>query len=322
MARNPLLLLSLSLLTLASCGGSSGASASASEAHKHAYDEIKVTKDADWRTYLVDADFDPSGMEVSLHCSDCDEWVVAEDFKVTDGGFLPLEKESVTISAGGLTLDYPIKVKEELHIACVGDSLTKGHMWPNESYPTYLSKKVSSSFKVGNFGENGISVTGYGGSWNDPNMKYSKQHFYADSIAFEPDIFAFMLGTNDATGWANAEESFEDEYHALLDSYIEALPFAKFIMMVSPPTKDGNQFGIPNDVIRDYVNPIQRELAEEYGFEVLDLREEFEATENYESLYLRPNNDGVHFTKAAADYVASRVWEITEDMVPYLEAVE
>ena len=58
----------------------------------------------------------------------------------------------------------------------------------------------------------------------------------------------------------------------------------------------------------------QRELAAEYGFEVLDLRNEFEETENYESKYLRPNNDGVHFTKVAAQYVAERVWDIAEDL--------
>ena len=319
MPHKSLLLLSLSMLALASCGAPSS-SLETSKPHEHAYDEIKVTKDASWRTYLVDSDFDPSGMEVSLHCSDCDQWVIADAFRVTNGDFLPLEQESVTISAGGLTLDYPIQVKEKLHIACVGDSLTKGHSWPNESYPSYLSKTVSDLFEVGNFGENGISITGYGGSWNSPDMKYSKQHFYTDSIAYDPDIFAFMLGTNDATGWSNAAETFEAEYRDLLDSYIEALPYAKFIMMVSPPTKDGNQFGIPNNVIRDNVNPIQRQLAEDYGFEVLDLREEFEATENYESLYLRPNGDGVHFTKAAAQYVAGRVWEIVQDMVPYIEA--
>ena len=74
-----------------------------------------------------------------------------------------------------------------------------------------------------------------------------------------------------------------------------------------------NQFNIPNEEIKNYVNPIQRELAEEYGFETLDLREEFEATDNYQSLYLRPNNDNVHFTEAGAEYVAGRVWDIAKE---------
>lgn len=207
-----------------------------------------------------------------------------------------------------------LPVKDEYHIACVGDSLTAGHYWANESYPTYLSSMVDERFKVENCGVNGISITGYGGSWNDPDMRYIKQDVYQKSVNFNPDIFAIMLGTNDATGWTNAEATFVDYYHILLDSYVEQFPEAKFIMMVSPPCVSPNQFNIPNDTIRDEVNPIQRELAEEYGFEVLDLREEFEENENYVSDYLRPN-DGVHFTQAGAQYVASRVWEIVQTFV-------
>ena len=85
-------------------------------------------------------------------------------------------------------------------------------------------------------------------------------------------------------------------------------------MMVSPPCVSPNQFNIPNDTIRDKVNPIQRDLADEYGFEVLDLREEFEANDNYVDEYLRPN-DGVHFTAKGAEYVANRVWEIVQNIV-------
>lgn len=83
-------------------------------------------------------------------------------------------------------------------------------------------------------------------------------------------------------------------------------------MMVSPPVVTPNQFGIPNAEIRDYVNPIQRALAEEYGFESLDLREEFEANPNYKTEYLRPN-DNVHFTEAGAQFVAGRVWDIAKE---------
>ena len=69
-----------------------------------------------------------------------------------------------------------------------------------------------------------------------------------------------------------------------------------------------------NTNIRDYVNPIQRKLAEEYDFELLDLREEFEAVEDYQTKFLRPNNDNVHFTREGAQYVADRVWEIAKEL--------
>ena len=160
------------------------------------------------------------------------------DFSLESDTNLNLEQTSVTIKYGELTIDYPIKVVEKYHIACVGDSLTAGHYWANESYPTKLAGIVESDYEVGNFGVNGISITGYGGSWDDPEMRYIKQDVYTNSVNFNPDIFAIMLGTNDATGWANAEATFEEYYHILLDSYIEKFPLAKFIMMVSPIVDD------------------------------------------------------------------------------------
>ena len=280
--------------------------------------EFVVTKDPDWQTYVVGDSFDVAGLEVSLKCKDCDKVKVIKKYSLENSDNLALDQTSVKIKYKNYEIDYPITVKKKYRIACVGDSLTAGHNWANESYPTYLKKDVDKKYEVGNYGVNGISITGYGGSWGDsqnpPSMRYIKQDVYKNCVKFAPDIFAILLGTNDATGWAKAEPTFVSEYKVLLDSFIEKFPKAKFIMMVSPPTKDGNQFGIPNKTIKEQVNPIQRQLAQEYGFSVIDLREEFEATANYESKYLRPNNDGVHFTVSAAKYVASRVWEVAKDL--------
>ena len=272
-----------------------------------------VAEDALKRTYLVGEDFDDEGLFVRAICDSCKS-VDLVQYSLENDTNLQLDQTSVTIKYNDLSLEYPIKVVEKYHIACVGDSLTAGHYWPNESYPTKLSAIADDEYQVENCGVNGISITGYGGSWDDPEMRYIKQDVYTKSVNFNPDIFAIMLGTNDATGWVKAEATFDEYYHILLDSYIQQFPFAKFIMMVSPPTKDGNQFGIPNQTIKDEINPRQRDLAEEYGFELLDLREEFEAVSDYESRYLRPNNDGVHFTAEAAEYVATRVWDIAKDL--------
>jgi len=277
---------------------------------EHDYDYF-VSKDANWKTYTVGSDFDDTGLEVSKRCKKCGEQEVV-NYSLTDDTELELNQESISIVTEGHYIEYEIIVKEKYHIACCGDSLTAGHMWPNQAYPVYLSQDVNEKYEVGNFSYNGLSITGYGGSFDDPNQRYILRDEYKKSVAFEPDIFAIMLGTNDATGWAKAKDIFEDEYRVLLDSYIDEFPNAKFIMMVSPPVIE-NTFGIPNDIIKENVNPIQRDLADEYGFEVLDLREEFEAHENYQTDYLRPN-DGVHFTVSAAQYVANRVWEIVKDL--------
>lgn len=289
-------------LTMSACVGCSN--------HQHNY-QLVITKDAEKQTYIVGSDFDPTGLEASLVCQDCGKAEVV-DYSLADNENLTLDQTRVLVRYQDYEVEFPIVVKEKYHIACVGDSLTAGHYWANESYPTLLSDKVSTDYQVENCGVNGISITGYGGSWDDPNMRYIKQDVYQKSVNFAPDVIAIMLGTNDATGWSKAEATFDAEYHILLDSYIELFPRAKFIMMVSPPVIS-NTFGIPNDIIKEKVNPFQRELADEYGFELLDLRVEFEAHTNYQNDYLRPN-DGVHFTKAAADYVAERVWDITQNL--------
>ena len=314
------LLLSFLALTITGCNNSTsinnnnGSNQSNSfSGHTHTYIRLMVAEDALKRTYLVGEDFDDEGLFVRAICDSCKS-VDLVQYSLENDTNLQLDQTSVTIKYNDLSLEYPIKVVEKYHIACVGDSLTAGHYWANESYPTKLSAIVDDEYQVENCGVNGISITGYGGSWDDPEMRYIKQDVYTKSVNFNPDIFAIMLGTNDATGWAKAEATFDEYYHILLDSYIKQFPFAKFIMMVSPPTKDGNQFGIPNQTIKDEINPRQRDLAEEYGLELLDLREEFEAVSDYESRYLRPNNDGVHFTAEAAEYVATRVWDIAKDL--------
>ena len=306
------IVLSILALSVSSCTKAQESSAPASE-HQHEIISISITRDAYKRTYINGSDFDKSGLIVRGTCKSCNE-IINVDFSIENGDELELNQKSVIIKYEDFSLEYTIKVVEKYRIACVGDSLTAGHYWANESYPTKLSGIVDTEYEVGNFGVNGISITGYGGSWDDPGMRYIKQDVYANSVAFNPDIFAIMLGTNDATGWAKAEATFNEYYHILLDSYIKKFPFAKFIMMVSPPVVTPNQFNIPNDTIRDEINPVQRDLAEEYDFELLDLREEFEATDNYQSRFLRPNNDNVHFTAEGAEYVANRVWDIAKDL--------
>ena len=302
----------LLLLVIPFLVGCDTANTQPSSKHEHTFSKLVVTSDADWRTYIVGSDFDPTGLVVKAECSECHEQVVVE-YTLANNTDLELEQDSVSIKYQDLTLSYEIFVKEKYHIACVGDSLTAGHYWANESYPTKLASKVDNKYEVKNCGVNGISITGYGGSWDDPEKRYIKQDVYQQSVDFNPDIFAIMLGTNDATGWSNAEATFDEYYHILLDSYIELFPNARFIMMVSPPCVSPNQFSIPNQTINDEINPRQRELAEEYDFELLDLREEFEATDDFETKYLRPN-DGVHFTADGADYVASRVWDIAKNL--------
>ena len=287
---------------------------------KHHYELVALDG---WHTCIEGEDFNTDGLKVCLKCTDegCEE-VKEVEYELENNTGLAIDQTNIKIKSGEYKIDYPITVKPagyKYRIACVGDSLTAGHDWAHESYPTFLSKEVTEKYEVGNYGVNGISITGYGGSWDTPSKRYIKQDVYKNACKFAPDIFAIMLGTNDATNWAKAEASFVSEYHILLDTFKEQFPNAKFIMMVSPPVVDDNRFHIPNTPIKENVNPVQRELANEYGFEMLDLREEFEATDDYQTKFLRAKDnsggiDHVHFSKAAAQYVAGRVWDIAKDL--------
>ena len=196
-----LTLLSISVLALLSTG---------CNGHKHTYE--LVASDG-WHTCIEGQDFDTTGLKVTLKCTDCDEEKEVE-YELENNTNLQADQTSIRIKYQDYTIDYPITVKKKYKIACVGDSLTAGHMWPNESYPTFLSKNVTANYEVGNFGVNGIFITGYGGSFSStaPNQRYIKQDVYKNCVKFNPDIFAIMLGTNDATGWTNAQDIFEDEY--------------------------------------------------------------------------------------------------------------
>ncbi|MCH5163138.1 MAG: hypothetical protein J1G38_06590 [Clostridiales bacterium] len=185
-------------------------------------------------------------------------------------------------------------------VACIGDSLTYGHAWHDQSYPVYLQELLG-DIEVKNFGYNGASVTDRSTNYN---LKYSKLKEYADSLAFKPDIAVIMLGSNDGWAWKGSEPTFEREYKKLIDAYFEAGAKEVFLL-TAPPTLDGNAFDIPNDILVSEVCPTQRRIADEYGLPLVDVREAFEAQEDLNSLF-RPG-DGVHFSVDGAKLVASLV---------------
>lgn len=286
--------------------------------HQHEY-SYSVVEQPNKTIYLTGQDFDPAGITISKSCNGCDERFSINDVQVLDGEDLQAGENEVTIKVEDFTTKISIEVKESYTVACCGDSLTEGHMWPNEAYPNYINDFANHTFNVVNCGRNGISITGYGGSWDNPNDRFQihnrdNRNLYKQSLDCNPDVVLLFLGTNDATGWANAEPLFEQQYRELIDSYIEKLGAkTKFIMMVSPPTQTPNNFNIPNDKINDYVNPIQRQLGAEYGMEIIDLRELFEAKEEGYASFIR-NNDGVHLSKSGAQFVAEQIANVLDQI--------
>ena len=205
-------------------------------------------------------------------------------------------------------LTFTVDLKECSVITCAGDSLTYGSGTPEIAYTVFLQQYLGNSVTVVNCGLNGANITGYGG--HGTNFKYSKltsgvNNQYTRGVNANPDVILIMLGTNDATGWQNAKHTFETEYQVLLSKYMQDCPDAEIILLISPPTFESNSFNIPNKVIKESVNPIQRALAEKFGFATVDMRNAFEQHPGgYDSFFV---SDGVHFSETGAKFVARKV---------------
>ena len=216
-------------------------------------------------------------------------------------------KISVDVLSGGkkaFELNFTVTAAAIGKIACIGDSLTYGHAWHNESYPVYLQEMLGDGVTVQNFGINGGAVTSCRTQYNP---HYSETTEYSSSLEAKADLVIFMLGTNDSFNWEKASETFREEYAAYLEAYLDN-GAQNVVVMTSPPTLPNNRFEIPNEVVRDNICPIQREVAAEYGLPLLDLRNIFEAQDNLDQFYR--SGDGVHLTVQGAQFVASRLTEL------------
>ncbi|MCH5156630.1 MAG: hypothetical protein J1G02_01990 [Clostridiales bacterium] len=200
------------------------------------------------------------------------------------------------------SLSFGLTAKVYERVACIGDSLTYGHSWHNQSYPVYLQEILGDAVEVKNFGVNGSAVT----NRNETNyrLKYDTLKEYADSLTFQPDIVVVMLGSNDGYNWTGSAPTFEQEYTKLLNSYLES-GVEQIVMLTSPPTLKNNAFNIPDEVLSGQICPRQRAIAIQFGLPLVDVRAAFEALDSFDSLYR--TGDGVHFSVEGAQFVAQLV---------------
>ena len=220
---------------------------------------------------------------------------------------------TVTVSAEEkecFKLEFTVTAKTYSSIACVGDSLTAGHTWPQESYPVYLADKLGSGYTVGNYGVNGASITGTNPG---PLLKYTDESknngMYSASLAANADVVIIMLGTNDAKDWTAAQPNYKDWYIDLIKSYQTDNPDVKIILVSAPPTMENNKFSLPNTFIKNFVCPIQRSVAEDLELPLIDLRQIMESRQGgYDSL-IRGDAafDGVHLSVEGAELLAELI---------------
>jgi len=262
--------------------------------------------------YNAGENFDPKGLSVSYAPNPCSSSTTYSEFEnIIDGENLKHDQDCVYAVVNGCNVKVDIEVTDVFagQITCVGDSLTEGHSWPTQSYPNYIKDYFddSSLMSIKNSGKNGASFKTFG----QYNPAYNTTTQYQDSLKGSPAVLTILLGTNDATNWANEEDDYVQDYTDLVNLYRETFGDSLNVIMLTSPRCIANTFGIPSDVICNEVVPLQRQLAEDLECELIDLNEEFEKYTDSE--LFRPN-DGVHFTEKAAkitaELIANKIKEI------------
>ncbi|MDR2058438.1 MAG: GDSL-type esterase/lipase family protein [Dysgonamonadaceae bacterium] len=200
---------------------------------------------------------------------------------------------------------------DKIRVACMGNSITAG----NYNYPTPLGAMLGDDYDVRSFGKGGSGVfiedrIAFDG--NDDGV-YVRTQECADALAFNPDIVTIKLGTNDVGEFFFCEknfwytdcsqktlrdgvrERFKNDYMTLINM-IKALPANPRIILCYPvrlyPKGMFGQGAAMDEVIRTEQHTIVDNIAEEQGFEVIDL---WEPTRDMEENFpdgCHPNHQG------------------------------
>ncbi len=172
-------------------------------------------------------------------------------------------------------------------IACIGASITEGAGADNfytESYPAQLQNALNGQYNVINYGNSGKTVREDLG-----DVAWLKQYQWQGVQAIVPDIAILNIGTNDSktsNDPVSTYDSFYEAYKYLIDQLLAVNPDMEIIICTVPYAYTGI-WDINNDNIKNIIAPVQRDIAEEFGYTLIDL---YEYSQNKSFLF----NDGVH----------------------------
>ena len=184
-----------------------------------------------------------------------------------------------------------------VRVACLGNSITDGFgidMASAYGYPAMLQKKLGDGYWVRNFGVSSRTML------NKGDWPYMNEPAWRDALNFKPEIVIIKLGTNDSKpeNWqynADFKQDLEQMIFTLrpdLKQYAnmpakkaqkamaKALakaaksgiaPAKPRILLCTPIPAFKSTWNINDSVIVNGVIPIQQEVAQKYGLEVIDL---------------------------------------------------
>ena len=173
-------------------------------------------------------------------------------------------------------------------IACIGASITEGAgagdgaQFYTLSYPAQLQNALNGQYNVINYGNSGKTVRDDLGE-----ESWLNQYQWVGVQAIVPDIAILNIGTNDSKTHNNPTyDGFYAAYKNLVDKLLQVNPDMQ-IIVCTVPYAYSDIWGISNENIANIIAPVQRAIAEEYDFTLVDL---YEYTQNKSHLF----PDGVH----------------------------
>ena len=189
-----------------------------------------------------------------------------------------------------------------IKIACIGDSLTYGHLVEDREincYPAVINKLLGNDDVAYNFGVNGHTLlkTGDQPYWDHENFKLSSM--------LEPDIVIIMLGSNDSKPHNFTDmKDFVSTYEEMIAHY-RGLDSKPQVYIATPPTVftpvSSEMTTIRSEIVNQIAKAI-RELGKKLRVFVIDVNKE---TSDSPECF---TNDGVHTNAKGAKLIANIIF--------------
>ena len=191
--------------------------------------------------------------------------------------------------------------QKKIKVACVGNSITYGSGVANRevnAYPVKLQGMLGEEYEVGNFGKPGATLL------NKGHRPYTQQQEYKDALAFAGDIVVIHLGINDTDprNWPNYQDEFIGDYRALIQSFREANPKARFLIARMTPLSD--RHWRYESGTRDWHEQIQEAIACVARAEGIQMINFFEPLHPYPFIL----EDNIHPNAEGAEMLAKIVY--------------
>lgn len=195
----------------------------------------------------------------------------------------------------------PAEARQQIRIACIGNSITYGHGLPDprtDSYPAQLQALLGSGYEVINFGVSSKTVI------RNCDNAYMATAQYQQALKSRPDLVFIKLGTNDSRlPYRLQVNSFVADYKVLIRSF-QALPSRPRIVLLLPVSSYLQDTTRQTDaMISRLIIPRIRQVAFEEKLEILDLHA---LTEDRQAWY----PDRLHPNLPGATAIARRLYEL------------